>query len=89
VVATVASLARLPERDLTRRGRWRTLALGVAWSLCDAPRQKVRAALRVGKDAAVVRPERRVMHAVERAVHDPRLHEPEPPRRWRLRAQAG
>ena len=81
--AVMASMARQPEAVLRQRGPWRRLFLGVGYALCEVPQTEVRAAAGVGKGAVVPTPPRHVVHAVDRAVHDPRMQHPLPwARRW-------
>jgi len=73
VRSTVASLARVPEDSLVRRGPFRSLYLSVATALCDAPSAQVRSVVDVGR-GAIIRPASvEVLRVVERAVHDPRM----------------
>jgi len=73
VRATVASLSRVPEEAVCRRGPWRALYLSVAAALCDASMADIRSAVKVGRGAVVRTAPAEVVRIVACAVHDPRM----------------
>jgi len=82
VRAVVASLARVPETALCRRGRWRSVYLAAAATLCDAPASVARAAVGVGR-GAVTPSLPQSTSLVARVLHDPRFEDVEAGERWR------
>jgi len=82
VMSTLASLARVPESAMMRRGRWRTLYLGVARTVCDATFREIRDVACVGKNAKVPTPPAAVVTLVRGAVNDPRMQSVTVGTRW-------